>query len=85
MNYHQTSNISHTLVGNKIVDHSDLVGASPVDYISTGQEIFLNEAGSCLFEIEFANQLLKRLIKASFYTFQPTKGSQFPYLNIPRI
>ena len=25
--YCQTSNISHTLVGNKIVDHSDVVGA----------------------------------------------------------
>ena len=29
-NYHQMSNISHTFVGNKIVDHSDVVGASPV-------------------------------------------------------
>ena len=28
--YLQTSNISDTLVGNKIVDHSDVVGASPV-------------------------------------------------------
>ena len=28
--YHQTSNISHTLVGNKLVDHLDVVGASPV-------------------------------------------------------
>ena len=28
--YHQTSNIRHILVGNKIVDHSDVVGASPV-------------------------------------------------------
>ena len=28
--YHQISNISHTLVGNKIVYHSDVVGASPV-------------------------------------------------------
>ena len=28
--YHQTSNISHTLVGNKIVYHSDVVGAAPV-------------------------------------------------------
>ena len=28
--YRQTSNISHTLVDNKIVDHSDVVGASPV-------------------------------------------------------
>ena len=28
--YHKTSNIRHTLVGNKIVDHLDVVGASPV-------------------------------------------------------
>ena len=28
--YRKTSNISHSLVGNKIVDHSDVVGASPV-------------------------------------------------------
>ena len=28
--YREVSNISHTLVGNKIVDHSDVVGASPV-------------------------------------------------------
>ena len=28
--YRKTSNISHTLVGNKIVDDSDVVGASPV-------------------------------------------------------
>ena len=28
--YHQVSNISRTLVGNKNVDHSDVVGASPV-------------------------------------------------------
>ena len=27
--YHQTSDISHTLVGNKIVDHWDVVGALP--------------------------------------------------------
>ena len=27
--YCKTSNISHTLVANKIVDHSDVVGASP--------------------------------------------------------
>ena len=29
MIYDQVSNISCTLVGNKIVDHSDVVGASP--------------------------------------------------------
>ena len=28
--YRKTSNISRTLIGNKIVDNSDLVGASPV-------------------------------------------------------
>ena len=28
--YRKTSNTSHTLVGNKIVDNSDVVGASPV-------------------------------------------------------
>ena len=28
--YGQVSNIRRTLVGNNIVDHSDLVGASPV-------------------------------------------------------
>ena len=28
--YRKTSNISRTLVGKKIVDHSDVVGASPV-------------------------------------------------------
>ena len=28
--YHQTTKISHTLVGNKTVDHSDVDEASPV-------------------------------------------------------
>ena len=28
--YHKTSNISRTLVGNKIVDNSDVVGTLPV-------------------------------------------------------
>ena len=30
MSYSQTSNISHTLTGNKIVDHTDVVAALPV-------------------------------------------------------
>ena len=33
--YRQVSNIGCTLVGNKIVDHSDVVGASPVDAAPT--------------------------------------------------
>ena len=30
LEYRKVSNIRRTLVGNKIVDHSDVVGASPV-------------------------------------------------------
>ena len=30
VHYRQVSNIRRTLVGNKIIDHSDVVGASPV-------------------------------------------------------
>ena len=33
--YRKTSNISRTLAGNKIVDHSDVVRASPVDAAPT--------------------------------------------------
>ena len=33
--YRQTSNISHTLVGNKIVDHSDVVGTPPASAAPT--------------------------------------------------
>ena len=35
MTYRQTSNISRTLGGNKIFDHSDVVGASPVGAAKT--------------------------------------------------
>ena len=30
LEYRQVSNVRHTFVRNKIVDHSDVVGASPV-------------------------------------------------------
>ena len=33
--YRKLSNIKRTLVGNKIVDYSDIVGASPVDSAPT--------------------------------------------------
>ena len=33
--YRKVSNIRRTLVGSKIVDHSDAVGASPVDAAPT--------------------------------------------------
>ena len=35
MIYRQTFDINRTLVGNKIVDHSDVVGASPVGVAPT--------------------------------------------------
>ena len=38
--YSQTSNMSCTLVGNEIADHSDVVGASPVGAAPT-QYIFI--------------------------------------------
>ena len=37
-NYRKTSNIRGTLVGNKIVDHTDVVGASPVGAAPTTSE-----------------------------------------------
>ena len=33
--YRKISNISRTFVGNKIVDHSDVIGASPVGVAPT--------------------------------------------------
>ena len=37
--YHKTSNIRRTLVANKIVDRSDVVGASPVGAAPTTSSI----------------------------------------------
>ena len=34
-NYRKVSNIRHTLMGNEIVDHWDVVGASPVGVAPT--------------------------------------------------
>ena len=38
-NYRHVSNIKRTLVGNKIVDNSDVVGASPVGAAPTTSEL----------------------------------------------
>ena len=37
--YRKTSNISRTLVGNKIVDNSDVVGAAPTGDAPTTSEL----------------------------------------------
>ena len=41
LTYRQVPNISRTLVGNKVVDHSDVVGAS--NYILIGQRQLQDE------------------------------------------
>ena len=46
-NYRQVSNIRRTLVGNKIVDHSDVVGASPIGAAPTTSS-FSTEHMACL-------------------------------------
>ena len=40
------SNISHTLVGNKIVDHSDVVGAAPVGTAPTTSSFSIQHLAS---------------------------------------
>ena len=37
--YRQVSNISHTLISNEIVDHLDVVGASPASAAPTASSI----------------------------------------------
>ena len=41
LHYRKVSNIRGTLVGNKIVDHSDVVGASPVACRRCSNYIFI--------------------------------------------
>ena len=43
--YRQTSNIRHTLLDSKLVDHSDVVGASPVSVAPTTSSPGSNEFG----------------------------------------
>ena len=44
--YCQTSNVRHTLVGNNIVVHSDVVGVSPVRAASTASSILTQHLAS---------------------------------------
>ena len=44
--YHQTSKERHTLVDNKIVDHSDVVGASPVGAAPTTSSFWTQHLAS---------------------------------------
>ena len=44
--YHQVSNIRPTLAGNLIVDHSDVIGASPVGAAPTTSSAFAEHLAS---------------------------------------
>ena len=44
INYRQTSNISRTGVGNKVVDHSDVVGPSSVGATPTAMMLLYEQA-----------------------------------------
>ena len=47
MHYRQISNISRTLIENKIIDHSDVVGASPVGAAPTTSSLWTQHLPSC--------------------------------------
>ena len=61
--YRKTSNISRTLVGNKIVDNSDEVGASPVILNLTPDFNGLSEDNYKRIQETFKFQDLVRLIQ----------------------
>ena len=57
MYYRKTSNIRHTLVGNTIVDHSDVVGTSPVDAAPTTSSFSTWHLASGVPERQYENLL----------------------------
>ena len=59
--YRKTSNISHTLVGNKIVDNSDVVGASPVGTAPTTSSFSTQHLASMDWAKKTARRYKKRL------------------------
>ena len=59
--YRQVSNISRTLVGNLIVDHSDVVGVSPVGAAPTASSFSTEHLASTYWTKTTASQDEKRL------------------------
>ena len=59
--YRQVSNISRTLVGNLIVDHSNVVGASPVGVATTTTSFSTEHLASMDWTNTTASQDEKRL------------------------
>ena len=55
LSYRQISNIGRTIVGNKIVDHSDVVGASPVGAAQTKSSFSLQWFGQRQLQDETKN------------------------------
>ena len=58
--YRKVSNIRRTLVGNKIVDHSDVVGASPVGAAPTASS-FSTSSTNYAAKVNKWNALVLRL------------------------
>ena len=83
--YRQTSNINHTLVGNKIVDHSNVVGASPVGTAPTTFHFQLNTWLQCIAQrqlhdetqnipvLEFGMPYIRDLMVVIALVYFPTK------------
>ena len=59
--YRQVSSIRHTLVGNQIVDHSDVVGASPVGAAPTTSSFSTEHLASTYWTKTTASRDEKRL------------------------
>ena len=62
--YRKVSNIRRTLVGNKIVDHSDVVGASPVGAAPTTSSLPSNLLGGGG-EAEMKNERIQKQMNCS--------------------
>ena len=59
--YCQTSNIRHSIVGSKVVDHSDVVGASPVGAAPTTSSFLTQHLASMDWAKTIARQDVKHL------------------------
>ena len=71
--YRKTTNIKRTLVGHKIVDHSDVVGASPV---GTSQIQTIQRTLTLLLLVFIATQATVRGVSGNI---QIQKPHEFPH------
>ena len=76
LTYRETSNISHTLVANKIVDHSDVVGASPVGAAPT-KSSFTTQHLASSYSVKAATRQYENLLSVGIWCvlYQRLDGS----------